>query len=124
MGGHAASHGQHHLDRAGPQLEPTVGTRDSGQGAQPRANLERDLDQSRYVEGPLVGQSTGRGQPGRLVEEPEELRDDSAVRVGVNQQGGSIDATELSGQIDRDGRPARRSGGTPDRDDASRPAAV
>ena len=82
----------------------------------PGAATGRSGGQGGEVQSPGVGQARGGGQPRRLVQEPEHLRDDAAVDVGVGQQRGYTGRRELGGDRDRDGRAPGRPRRTPHRD--------
>ena len=83
----------------------------------PRDDLGRDARERGQVEQALVGRTAGRGDAGRLVEQPEGLRHAAAVGVGVDEQHLDATAGDLGRQRRRDRRAPGRAGGSPDRDD-------
>ena len=80
----------------------------AGQHAQPGQDLGGQTGQHGQVERAVLRGAAGRGDAGRLVEQPEGLGDAAAVGVRVDEEHVPTPGCDLRGEGRRDGRATRR----------------
>ena len=105
----------------GPQLGPGQPGQDPGTAG---SGPPDRLPEPQGVQLAPSGDPGRPGQPGRVVEEPERLRDGASIGVGVDQQDLTAGGGRLEGEVDGDGRAARAALRPPDRRQDPPPVAV